>query len=614
VKLSRWAPAALLAGCCLLLSRTAPAEEPFAKLVGDVKVGPVKAADVLEVPYLIWGGDVATFLANGTADETKKGTLFDQQGLKLKLTDGNDFVAQVKNYLEGKTPILRGTMSQLGQASEVLGKDPKTRPVVFLQLTWSAGDHMVARPSCKTLNDLKGKKIALQAFGPHVGMLDDILRSANLKWDDVKIVWTKDVTGPDGPVELFRKDGTVDACFAITPDMEGLTGGLDKEGTGAETTVKGAKVLVSTRTLTHSIADVYACRKDYYDANKATIEKFAAAYLKACEDLVEMKVNHDKKDGKVKALDDKYLALLKLTASIYGKEAIPDDDAAHGLIQDANFVALPGNQRFFKDKTDAVNFANRIKSAVDLAVSQGYAKERIEPLAADLDYANLKKLGGLKLEVMVDRTPAFVKPDKGEDEDFNFEKDTIFTFTIQFDSDEPKFDVTKYEKDFEKVTREAALYGNALFAVRGHVDPTRTLRQFVQGGLEKRLITREKVDTGWKYYKDGKEFPLADTKKVVEMIKKADFTGLEENPQPTLQAAQKLSEARAKSVREALIAFAKDKGVSLDASQFRSRGVGIEEPVIPVPKNPDEAAKNRRVEFRILKVSPEKLSAKDFDN
>ena len=85
----------------------------------------------------------------------------------------------------------------MGQASEVLGQDRRTTPIVFLQLTWSAGDHMVARPSVKTLNDLKGKKIALQKGGPHVGMLDDVLRSVGLKWSDINVVWTEDVSATD---------------------------------------------------------------------------------------------------------------------------------------------------------------------------------------------------------------------------------------------------------------------------------------------------------------------------------------------------------------------------------------------------------------------------------
>ena len=133
--------------------------------------------------------------------------------------------------------------------------------VVFLQMTWSAGDHVVSRAEIKTLSDLKGKKIALQEGGPHVGMLDDVLNMAKLKWSDVKVVWTKDVTGDKGPAASFRKDKDIDACFVITPDMSSLT---DPKGG-----VKGARLLVSTQALKRSIADVYACRKDYYDANRA---------------------------------------------------------------------------------------------------------------------------------------------------------------------------------------------------------------------------------------------------------------------------------------------------------------------------------------------------------
>jgi ABC-type nitrate/sulfonate/bicarbonate transport system substrate-binding protein len=117
--------------------------------------------------------------------------------------------------------------------------------------------------------DLKGKTVALQQGGPHVGMLDDVLKSARLTWNDIKVVWTKDLTAsPDSPAEQFRKRTDIDACFAITPDMAGLTGGLRSTGSGAEGTVKGSRVLVSTAELSRSIADVYVCRKDFYDANK----------------------------------------------------------------------------------------------------------------------------------------------------------------------------------------------------------------------------------------------------------------------------------------------------------------------------------------------------------
>ena len=175
-------------------SEDRPLVGSFANSLGDVRINDVKPAAVYDLPYLTWGGDVATLIANGESGATQKGTLFDQQNVRVNLVNGDDFLGQVKNYLDGKTPFLRGTLSQLGQTSEVLGQDPRTKPIVFLQLSWSQGDYMVVRPTIKTLNDLKGKKIVLQENGPHVDMLSNALHSAGLKWSDITVVWTNDIT------------------------------------------------------------------------------------------------------------------------------------------------------------------------------------------------------------------------------------------------------------------------------------------------------------------------------------------------------------------------------------------------------------------------------------
>src|SRR5262245_20850149 len=77
------------------------------KFASDVK--DLVARDTLEVPYILWGGDVATFHANG-GSRTQEGSLFQKQGLKIDLRRGDDFGEQVKRYKEGLTPFLRGTM------------------------------------------------------------------------------------------------------------------------------------------------------------------------------------------------------------------------------------------------------------------------------------------------------------------------------------------------------------------------------------------------------------------------------------------------------------------------------------------------------------------------
>ncbi|MBT3221701.1 MAG: ABC transporter substrate-binding protein, partial [Proteobacteria bacterium] len=312
----------------------------------------VVKGEAIKIPFILWGGDMATFYANGGL-RTTKGSIFDKHGLVIQLSPGDDFDAQVADYTSGTSPFLRGTFRMLGLASEKLGEDKGARPLVFMQMTWSAGDHLVTREQVKTLDDLKNKTIAVQKGGPHVGMLDDVLNTAQIGWKDVNVVWADNITGPGSPPELFRTNVKIDAAFAITPDMFGLTGGLDLKGTGAEGTVKGARVAVSTAELSRSIADVYAVRSDYWEAHPDVVTKFAVGYLQAVEEVIELKRQYETTGS------DVYMDLLQMSQNIYGADAIPTlEEDAHGLLSDCTFAGHPGNVSFFNDPKNLHGFAD----------------------------------------------------------------------------------------------------------------------------------------------------------------------------------------------------------------------------------------------------------------
>jgi len=55
----------LMFGAVIAAAAGAPAQTEFKELVGDVQVGEVKKSATLRVPYITWGGDMATFYANG---------------------------------------------------------------------------------------------------------------------------------------------------------------------------------------------------------------------------------------------------------------------------------------------------------------------------------------------------------------------------------------------------------------------------------------------------------------------------------------------------------------------------------------------------------------------
>ncbi|MDA7680735.1 ABC transporter substrate-binding protein, partial [bacterium] len=527
-------------------------QQRFSDLVGSAPVKAVSSSKTLQVPYITWGGDMATFHGNGGL-KTKSGSIFQKQGLDLNLVPGDDFTGQVRDYMSGKSPFLRGTFRMMGMASEVIGSDPRTKGVVILQMTWSAGDHMVSRGPIKTVADLKGKTVTLQQGGPHVGMLDDILKTANLTWDDITVKWAKDLTGtPNSPAEIFKKDNNVDACFAITPDMIGLCGGLGNEGTGAEGTVRGAKVLVSTAELSRSIADVYVCRKDFYDANKALITKFVAGYLKSTEEVLELKSQFEATGSRP------FEALLQTTQDIYGKDTIPVLEEAHGLISDSSFVGYPGNVVFFTEAGNLSGFEAFQKSALDLAVNRGYAKERMGLFPSGFNYqsgdftnyltkTDIKRGERFRAEAVRNEIEMLSSGDELDDR-------TILSFTISFEPNQNAFSAVQYGAEFQRVMETAERFGNAVVAIRGHADPTKTLLELVQAGIKKGVLKRSGSRGNYNYSLNGRPLSLDSTPDLIRLIGAGSFDGIKEfNPRETMQAALNLSRKRAEAVLESII-------------------------------------------------------------
>jgi outer membrane protein OmpA-like peptidoglycan-associated protein len=444
-------------------------------------------------------------------------------------------------------------------------------------------------------------------------MLDDVLRSAQLTWNDIKIVWTKDLTGtPETPAELFRKRTDIDACFAITPDMAGLTGGLRVTGTGAEGTVRGARVLVSTAELSRSIADVYAVRKDFYDAHKDVVTKFVAGYLKAVEEIIELRKEHESRPSTA------FRSLLQLTQDIYGRTVIPTLDDAAGLLADATFVGYPGNVSFFTQAGNLSGFEALNRNALDLATSRGYARQRFALFPSGLDYQSPEFTSYLTKTTM-ERGERFRAEAVREDIEAlsggaALDDRTILAFTIGFEPNQMSFSAEQYGAEFNRVVELADKFGNAVIAIRGHADPTKTLLDLVRSGLAKGVLKRSGTAGNYSYSLRGSPLDLSATGTLVGLIESGSFDGsADANPRETMQSALNLSRSRAEAVRDSILAYAKARGLSLDSSQIQPMGVGIREPFIAKPANMDDARKNMRVEFRLIRVPAEATKPADFD-
>jgi len=157
-------------------------------------------------------------------------------------------------------------------------------------------------------------------------------------------------------------------------------------------------------------------------------------------------------------------------------------------------------------------------------------------------------------------------------------------------------------------------YGNAVIAIRGHSDPTKTLLDLVRAGLKKGIIQRSGTRGNYRYSYRGRPLDLKSTDAIVKLIEAGAFDGIPGiNPRQTMQAALNLSRKRADAVRDSIIQYGKRKGLTLDKSQIQAVGVGIREPFIAKPTNMAQAKENMRVEFRLVRVMAEPESKSDFD-
>ncbi len=542
----------IVCACCTMAF--AQGLQPFSQTL-QAKAQQNQDETPTKVPFITWGADIVAIYANGNTAKTTKKSIWGQSGLQLELFRGDDFQKQVEQFLQGQTPYLRGTMGMITMAAEICNTNPMTELVVIYQYSWSAGgDALVVKEGIKRISDLKGKTVAIQEYGPHVDYFTKLLQDAGLKAQDVRIVWTKDLVGPydDTPMAKLY-DAGIDAAFVIIPDALALTSS-GTIGTGAEDSVKGARILLSTKTANRIISDVYAVRKDYFDSHRDEIKKFVKGLLQAEEAVKDLFRNPK---------SSQYEALISAAATMLldSEQLIKDTE---GLYHDAELSGFQGNVKFFTDTSYPRNFSklsNEIQTSflqlglLKNAVKLSQANWDYDTLASGLKYANRAEAPKFKAE----QVETMIVKRQQQD---TLGEGALFGFEIYFKPNQNAFSADLYQEQFQKVVELASTYGGALITVEGHSDP--------MGYLRKK--------------KDGQ--PKSVLKKIA-------------------QSAQALSLSRSNGVRDEIVAYAKAEKITLDPTQFATIGYGITNPKHPVPKTKQQWLDNMRVEFKVIQVEAE---------
>lgn len=531
-----------------------------ADILRGVKIKPVKGG-VLRVPTITWPGDVATVYTDQLG-------YFKKEGLDVQLFCENDFAKQVKGVLEGETPLLRGTMGMIDAASETFAKQGVPLIVVY-QLTWSTGgDCIVVRPGVHSLPELRNKNIALQLYGPHMDYITSVLRKAGLKPSDVHLKWLKELSIPTydthgkivDPRSAFEKAPDLDAAMVISPDASALTSG--GTGTGAEGSVKGARVLFSSKSANRVIADVYAFRKDWFDANKDKAEHFVHALMEGQAQFSKMLSNKSAEQSNYKKVVGRSAELL------FGSpQATGDVEASLG--GDCEWVGYQGNVQFFTGSKTLRTF-NTLKDEIQTNfLDLGLLKSKAPLIAAKWDYkamasgiASSALTAAPKHEFDAAKAQRTVAAKIAHGLDTWQKEGSLYSFEIYFAPRQSTFTSGEYTDAFKKALELSQSMGGTLITIEGHNSPD--------------ALNKAKSDG-----KSGTEIALIE------------------------QAAKNLSYQRALAVRQAYLDYCKSRGLEVDESQFLPVGMGTSAPKFPVPQTEDQWNQNRRVVFRVKTVETE---------
>jgi len=240
--------------------------------------------DVIKVQVFTFGGYAGGWYFNEGFEPSENSRFYKEYGLKVKFVLIDDFDGSRNAFKADEVQLFGNETSAM--AAEMDGLGPY-EPQVCFQVDWSRGaDAIVVRKGIGSMNDLKGKKVAVTPATPSQTFLIWALEAANMKLTDIQIL---EVPSAIDAATAF-KSGKVDAALVWSPDDEICV----KE-------VAGSKILQSTRQASNIIADVMMAKKSWCLNNRDKLRKLYEGWMKG---NAEISCNEANKTKAAKILGD----------------------------------------------------------------------------------------------------------------------------------------------------------------------------------------------------------------------------------------------------------------------------------------------------------------------
>ena len=224
----------------------------------------------LRIQIVTWPGYAPGLYYNEGLEANTRSRFFKEYGFKVEFVREDDLITAMNAWLADEYDAIVQTADAFPLYTSVPDV-MEFKPKAFIQTDWSrGGDVIIAKRGINSINDLKGKRVALAVPAPAQTMLITALESAGMTIDDVIVVKTTDNVAA---AELFQSPD-VDAAVVWSP--------FDIEATSK---VPGSKVLLTTVEQSHIIGDIILAKESVMRDKKEMFEGFYEGWMRAVAEM-----------------------------------------------------------------------------------------------------------------------------------------------------------------------------------------------------------------------------------------------------------------------------------------------------------------------------------------
>jgi outer membrane protein OmpA-like peptidoglycan-associated protein len=286
-------------------------------VAGAVLASSGKLTRTLVVGINTWAGHAPGIVFNGGMDPSAASNYKQRYGLDVKFVLLEDPAAKLAAFRNGDVDLMWNTVDNWAREASILAEQGQKAKSVMMQ-DWSrGGDGIVSLTSIKSIEDLKGRKVACTQFTPSHFLLLYLLSQSGLSPEDRAALEKNIIFTQDAPAAAAMfKAKQVDAAVTWEPDLSTAVTARGDE----------AHVLVSTTAATNIIADTLVARQELIDRAPDTLRDFIHGWF----DGIEM-IKNDPASA----------------YAVVGKALKLDSDTVSGMLSGLKLTPYADNAQFY---------------------------------------------------------------------------------------------------------------------------------------------------------------------------------------------------------------------------------------------------------------------------